>query len=42
MTSIQKGGEVLKFAACLRALLFLNNRSIVHFCQWGGGGWGSG
>ena len=36
MTSIQKGGEeVLKFVACLRALLFLNNRSIVHFCEWG-------
>ena len=42
MTSIEKGGEVLKFAACLRALLFQNNRSIVHFCQWGWGGGGGG
>ena len=28
------GGEVLKFVKCLRILLFLNNRSIVHFCGW--------
>ena len=30
----QKGGEVLKFVAFLRILLFLNNWSIVHFCEW--------
>ena len=36
MTSTQKGGgEVLKFVTCLWILLFLSNRSIVHFC----GGW---
>ena len=36
ITSIQKGGEeVLKFAACLQALLLLNNRTIVNFCEWG-------
>ena len=39
MMSIQKGGwGVLKFATCLRILLFLNNRSIVHF--WDGRGRG--
>ena len=33
MTSTQKGGgEVLKFVTCLRILLFLNNKSIAHFC----------
>ena len=33
MTSTQKGvGGVLKFVTCLSILLFLNNRSIVHFC----------
>ena len=26
------GGGVLKFVTCLQILLFLNNRSIVHFC----------
>ena len=29
----------LKFATCLQILVFLNNRSIVHFCRWGVG-WG--
>ena len=43
MTStLKRGGEgILKFATCLWILLFLNNRSIVHFCGWwgyGGGG----
>ena len=39
MTSTKKGGEgVLKFVMCLWILLFLNNRSIVHFCGWWG--WG--
>ena len=38
MPSIQKGGDnlgsdVLQFVECLRALLILNNRSIVHFCE---------
>ena len=27
--------EVVKFVQCLQALLFLINRSIVHFCEWG-------
>ena len=36
MTSTQKGNEeVLKFIVCLWILLFLNNISIVHFCEWG-------
>ena len=26
------GEGILKFVTCLRILLFLNNRSIVHFC----------
>ena len=30
---------VLKFVTCLQILLFLNNRSSVHF--WGWRGWGS-
>ena len=39
MTFTRKGGgRVLKFVTCLRILLFLNNRSVVHFCGW----WGSG
>ena len=43
MASAQKGDKkVLKFVACLRILLFLKNRSIVHFCEGevgvGGGG----
>ena len=34
MTSTQKRGEeILKFVVCLWILLFLNNRSIVHFCE---------
>ena len=34
MTSTQKGGEeALKFVACLRILLFLNNISLVNFCE---------
>ena len=33
-----KGGGVLKFDTCLRILLFLNNRSVVHFCGWWGVG----
>ena len=32
----------LKFATCLRILLFLNNRSVVHFCGWKGVGAGGG
>ena len=28
------GGGVLKFVTCLPTLLFLNNRSTVHFCGW--------
>ena len=41
MTSIWKaegrgGGGVLRFIACLQILLFLNKRSIVHFCGWRG------
>ena len=28
--------KVLKVVACLWILLFLNNRSIVHFCGWRG------
>ena len=43
MTSTRKGGGgVLKFVICLRILLFLNNRSIVQFCEWRGLGWGGG
>ena len=35
VTFTQKGGGgVLKFVTCLWILLFLNNRSIVHFCGW--------
>ena len=35
MTSTRKGdGGVLTFVTCLRILLFLSNRSIVHFCGW--------
>ena len=38
MISTQKGGqEVLKFVRCLQILLFLNNKSIVQFCEWGMG-----
>ena len=29
----------LKHVTFLRILLFLNNRSIVKFCEWGGEGW---
>ena len=37
ITSTRKGGgRVLKFVTCLGILLFLNNRSIVHFCGWWG------
>ena len=40
MTSTQRSEEVLKFVTCLQILLFLNNRSIVHFANvgwvWGG------
>ena len=36
MRSTQKWGvEVLKFATSLQILLFSNNRSIVHFWEWG-------
>ena len=43
MTSIGRGGEeVLKFVTCLYILLFLNSRSIVHFCGWGCVGVGGG
>ena len=41
MTSAGKGGgEVLKLVLCLHILLFLNSKSIIHFCGWGyeGGG----
>ena len=35
MTPTQRrSGEVLKFVSWLQILLFLNNRSIVHFCGW--------
>lgn len=39
MTSTLKGvcvwgGEALRFVTCLRILLFLDYRSIVHFCRW--------
>ena len=38
MTSTRKWErEVLKFVTCLWILLFLNNRSIVDFCEWWGG-----
>ena len=38
MTSTRKWErEVSKFVACLWILLFLNNRSIVDFCEWWGG-----
>ena len=30
--------EVYDPSTCLLFLLFLNNRSIVHFCKWGLGG----
>ena len=38
ITSTRKVGKgrILKFVTCLRILLILNNRSIVHFCEWGG------
>ena len=37
MTSAQKvSGGFLKFITCLRIVLVLNNRSIVHFCRWCG------
>ena len=40
-TRRRRDGEVLKFATCLQIVLFLNNRSIVHFCRRGWlGGWG--
>ena len=40
-TRRRRDGEVLKFAMCLQIVLFLNNRSIVHFCRRGWlGGWG--
>ena len=31
-------GEVLEFVTCLQILLFLINKSIVHFCGWWVGG----
>ena len=35
MTSTwEAGGRVLNLATCLRILLFLNNRAIVHFRGW--------
>ena len=37
LTSTEKGGGgVLKFVTCLCILLFLNNRSIIRFCEWWG------
>ena len=39
MTSTGKRAEdVLKFVKCLQILLFLNDRSIFHFCGCAGGG----
>ena len=40
ITSARKGGAggVLKFIKYLQILLFLNNRSNAHFCEWRGGG----
>ena len=43
--TLQKEIKYLTFepsdpSTCLQFLLFLNNRSIVHFCEWGWvGGW---
>ena len=40
-----EGVGVLKFVTCFRILLFLNNKSTVHFCGqcwWQGGGGGEG
>ena len=35
MRSVSKGSwEVLKFVTCLHVLLFINSKSIVHFCGW--------
>ena len=43
ITFTQRGsGEFLKLVTCLQMLLFLNCRSIVHFCIWGVGEWVSG
>ena len=40
ITFTQRGsGEFLKLVTCLQMLLFLNCRSIVHFCIWGVGEW---
>ena len=38
MSTRKGGGGVFKFVTCLRILLFLNNRSIVHFADGGGRG----
>ena len=32
---VRGGGKILRFVKCLHILLFLNSRSIVHFCGWG-------
>ena len=31
---MEKGWGVLKFVICMEILLFINKRSIVHFCGW--------
>ena len=36
MSTWKGGGGALKFVTCLMILLFLNNRSTVHFCRWWG------
>ena len=41
MTSVGRGSrEFLKFVTCLDILLFVNSRSIVHFCGSGCVGYG--
>ena len=43
MTSVETGSrEFLKFVTCLDILLFVNSRSIVHFCGSGCVGYGGG
>lgn len=38
---VQDGWRVLKFVSDLWNLLFLSNKSIVHFCEWAKWGGGS-
>ena len=44
MAPTQKGvgGGVLKFVICMRILLFLSKRAIVHLYRWGGRIWARG